>query len=238
MNFYNCLKFSFIQYLLNKDIEFFARKREIVFQEYSNDNKVIIQNEIAFPSMSSVIFQSSFPIEYSYLSKENLMDIVNAINNYSSSFNAYVKHYEEDGVQILYIKDFTNLVQGQVIDEEFWKENLFILKTNISNIINFIYFELSKSGLRDKKFDKKLKEFLEKCISDYTKAAQLVKEEIQKGTWHIQEDKIENWSKEKLEQEIDEELSKWSKGEKNEEKLKELTSYLKKKEDNNDIKYS
>ena len=194
MNFLSCLKFSLIQFLLNKQFNFLTKQNEIVFDLLSNDKQMHIQNNFVFPNSSTIIFCSCFPIEYKYLGKDKILSIVNSLNEFSSVFNAYLK-FDKDWC-LLCIKNQVTLVPNQLIDENFWESEISTQINNASNIINFLYFDLPKSSYLKNPFDAEFEKFMGKCIADYTKAIKIVKEQKQK------EDYL-SWSKERINIKID-----------------------------------
>lgn len=219
------IKLSIIQFLLKKNFSFYVKDKEIIFDLVSDNKKTWVQNSIIISDEGILGVKSCFCVATNFLEKELLIKISNYINEFSGVFNSYVTNADTKRYNLFWIKSVLHPAEGTCLDDDFWNNVLKIQVHNISTIIDFIYYNLPNSNFfNSKDFDSlKFKDYLYTCIKTYIEAINLIE-------YCKNELDFKNWSKEKIEKEIDKELDLFSKGEQNTEKLDSLVNALKDKD--------
>lgn len=222
------LKMSIFQFLLKSEFHFYNRDREVIFDLFTKDKKISVQNGITISNDNSLFISSWIAIKKDFLDIEKLLILINYINEFSGVFSCYIQDSEED-FSLLHIKAQIHLEPGTYIDEDFWKTQLSIHINNVSTITNFLFFEFPKSDFyKNKEIDsQEFKLFLFNSIRSYIEALKAIQEQEEKKR---KEHYFEWWTKEEIEAEIDKELDNFSKGEKNTWKLNLLVNTLQTKE--------
>ena len=235
-NFDFFLKLSLSQFLLSKDISFSYGEGNIVFNLLTLDYKHLIENELKFTYIEDeyqgIKFNNYFLVNSSFIKKNDLLNICNFLNQYSNKFEISIEFQNKNNLII--IKRFKKLENGEYIDFNFWQNNL---KENLifsSNICNFIFNDYYNSkeffGKSEYLCSSSFNSFVCNKIDEYYMNHcydELITEfsKIEKKTENSYEDKIKNFSKNEIENEINKELLIFSKT-KDDYKLKILVKYL------------
>ena len=228
---YSLLKLSIFSYLVNKDIPFCNKGREVIFDTSTNDNKISIQNKIVISQNNSLSFISYLAIRNEFLENKELSLIANYLNEISN-FSCYIQDLEvnRENVSLFCIKAPIFVKENVPIDEEFWEEQIYLHNNNISAFTDFLFFKFPESKFFQKKEEissLEFKNFFIKELKSYIDAVKIIEQaQINK------EYDYSDWTKEEVDKEIDKELEKFSKGDKNIYKLNMLVKALRKKEAN------
>lgn len=231
---YLLLKLSIFSYLVNKDIPFCNKGREVIFDISTNNNKISVQNKIVISQNNSLSFISYLAIRNEFLKNEELSLIANYLNEISN-FSCYIQDLEVNGEKVKDISLFCIkapiFVKGSIsVDEEFWEEQIYLHNNNISAFTDFLFFKFPESKFFQKKEEissLEFKNFFIKELKNYIDAVKIIEQaQIDKEYDYF------DWTKEELNEEIDKELEKFNKGDKNIYKLNMLSKALRKKEEN------
>ena len=226
---YSLLKLSIFSYLVNKDIPFCNKGREVIFNTSTNDNKISVQNKIVISQNNSLSFVSYLAIKNKFLENKELSLIANYLNEISN-FSCYIQDLEADGEKVKNVSLFCIKapisVKGNIsVDEDFWEEQICLHNNNISAFADFLFFKFPESKFFQKKEEissLEFKNFFIKELKSYINAVKVIEQAINKKYDYF------DWIKE----ELDKELEKFNKGDKNIYKLNMLVEALRKKEAN------
>lgn len=224
---YFCLKLSIIQFLLNKDISFYNKDREIIFGLSTTLNKKMnVENQIYIEEKNNLVLYSAFPIFENFISYNKISSIVNYINSIFGKFSCYVcKSEEDEDINVFCLRNSPSLEKGTVIDTNFWENQVQNQINMISIICDFIFIDFPNSEFyKEECLDNKedFREFLLSYIQSHFDAINILKDKKEKMDFS-------SLSEEEIEKEIDKELDNFKDGIKNIAKLNILVAELEKR---------
>ena len=232
-NIFLFLKMSIFQFFAKSGFNFSNRNREIIFNLLTNDKKVSVQNGIAISETNNVFITTIINIKKEFISIQELVIISNYMNEFFGGiFSCFIHDNEQENSLLLFIKAQIYLNNYTLIDNDFWKRQISIHMNNISSISDALFFEYPKSKFfKNKEITSvEFKNFLFNSIENYFKALNILQEQENEDNKEIKAYiKYLDWTKEKIEKEIDKELSNFSK-EENLDKLNMLVDVLQIKE--------
>lgn len=218
-------KTLFIQYLIDKGIDFEYKKSEILYNLLALDNKNFIGNNIQFKDKNIKIF-SYFTVNK--FSEFELKRIINNINDLKLNFSLSIEANPLNEKYFMIIVKCEKFIdeEGELLNPTFWEEvilNNIAITSNIMSFLINIYqfsFYFLNSSFDEKDFQNFIKENLINYFERYN--IQLKKQIKHKRKSY--EEIVKNMTKEEISKELEKELSIF-KNTKDDSKLKIISKY-------------
>ena len=140
------LKMSIFQFFIKNGFNFSNQGREIIFNLFTNDQRLSVQNGITISENNIIFIATVMNIKKEFLNTQELMIVENYINEFFGGiFSCYVQDNEKGNSSLLFIKAQIYLDENTCIDDNFWKNRISIHINNISAITDSLLFEFPKS---------------------------------------------------------------------------------------------
>lgn len=218
-------KTLFIQYLIDKGIDFEYKKSEILYNLLALDNKNFIGNNIQFKDKNIKIF-SYFTVNK--FSEFELKRIINNINDLKLNFSLSIEANPLNEKYFMIIVKCTKIIdnEGELLKPIFWEGLLMNNVAITSGIMNFLVniYHFSYYFLNESFEESDFQNFIKESLSKYFDILNIDLNKQNSKKEKSYEEIIKNMTKEEISKELEKELSIF-KNTKDDSKLKIISKY-------------
>lgn len=218
-------KTLFIQFLIDKGIDFEYKKSEIIYNLLALDKKNFIGNNLKIEGKNINLF-SYFTVNR--FSESELKRIAININNLNLSFSVSIESNPLNDKYFMIIVKCTKIIdnEGELLKPTFWEELLINNIAITSSIMNFLIniYQFSYYFLNDSFEENDFQNFLKENLSRYFDILNIDSNKQNSKQEKSYEEIVKNMTKEEISKELEKELSIF-KNTKDDSKLKIISKY-------------